>query len=635
MTSPSKSVVIATAGHIDHGKTTLVRALTGIDTDRLPEEKRRGITIDLGFASMQMQTPEGALLRVSFVDVPGHSLFVRNMLAGAGCVRAVVLVIAADEGIKPQTIEHVAICELLGITHGVVAVTKADAVSKDRLDAVCGSIEAFLKGTFFASDNAPILPVSAKTGEGLGVLRTELGKLVMRAESVNSDAMLRMPLDRSFVMKGFGAVATGTLLSGVLHEGEILTLEPGARAVRVRGLQTHGQTVPSVDGGSRVAVNLSGIDVSEISRGQMLVLPQTMSSIDTIDAEIALLAESPPLKHRARVHFHAFTSEVMASVSLYGYESARAGSTRLARLTLARPVGLVPGDRFVLRQPAPVATIGGGRVLDAHPETRQRKADALAWLEKLRSAPLPQQLVLRVTRRNTAGLHIDALAREAGLTAEAVRRHLVPALQQSEIMSLPGDRLLSRDAFHSAMDRVFTLVQRAAKQRQRSALKRSELRSQAALDATVFDSVVAALVREHKVRLENESVLLAGDSGSSQSDDERLAVVSQAYEKAGLAAPSVPELAQRFQIANAEMRRIITVLQRQKAIVRMGSDDLFVHASALKSLTEQMGELRGKLIDVADFKQLTGLTRKYAIPLLEYLDRERVTRKQGIQRLIL
>jgi selenocysteine-specific elongation factor len=633
MTLPPRSAVIATAGHIDHGKTTLVRALTGIDTDRLPEEKRRGITIDLGFASMEIEMPEGAPLRLSFVDVPGHSLFVRNMLAGAGCVQAAMLVIAADEGIKPQTIEHLSICELLGITHGVIALTKADAVSADHLDDVRRSIRAFLKGTFLEKDDAPIVAVSAKTGDGLAVLRAELIKLAQRVELSNSDGLVRLPLDRSFVMKGFGTVVTGTLLSGSIHEGETLALEPGLSAVRVRGLQTHGQAVSSAHAGSRVAVNLSGIDASEIHRGQTLVLPNTLSPVDTIDAEVTLLPHAPALKHRARVHFHAFTSEVMATVSLYGYASAQPGGTRLARLNLARPVILIPGDRFVVRQPAPVATIGGGRVLDAHPEPRRRKAQTLAWLEPLRTAPLPQQLVSRVKRRNTAGLRIDALARETGLTLDAVRRHVV---SEPEIVVLPGDLFFTRDALHSASELVVKLLQRESKHSQKSLLKRSELRSQTELDAPVFEFVLSALVREKKIQLEDEYVALAGNSGpSSPAHDERLAAVSRAYEEAGLASPLVPELAQRFQVADAEMRRLIILLQRQKTIVRMGSDDLFVHTNALRKLSTQMTEFRGRLIDIASFKQLTGLSRKYAIPLLEYLDRERITRKQGDQRLVL
>src|SRR6185369_2812440 len=235
------SIIIGTAGHIDHGKTTLVRALTGIDTDRLPEEKRRGITIDLGFASLELPTPNGSPLRISFVDVPGHSLFIRNMLAGTGCVPAVMLVVAADEGIKPQTVEHLAICELLGISHGLTVITKADAVSVSQLQEVTRSIERFLQGTFLFKDNAPVVQASAATGAGLEAVRAELLNLAVRAHHVTLDALTRMPLDRSFVMKGFGTVVTGTLLSGTIRDGQTLHLQPDDRSVRVRGLQSHGK----------------------------------------------------------------------------------------------------------------------------------------------------------------------------------------------------------------------------------------------------------------------------------------------------------------------------------------------------------------------------------------------------------
>ena len=335
MTNTPRSIVIGTAGHIDHGKTTLVRALTGIDPDRLPEEKRRGITIDLGFASFETKAPDGSPFRISFVDVPGHHLFIRNMLAGAGCVPAVMLVIAANEGIMPQTVEHLAICELLGISQGLTVITKGDAVGASHLQEVTSSIETFLKGTFLDKGRAPVLPVSAATGEGLQTLREELIKLAMRTHLASADSLLRMPLDRSFVMKGFGPVVTGTLISGTICEGHTLQLEPQARAVRVRGLQTHGQAVQSAPPGSRVAVNLSGLDATQVHRGQTLVSPGTIAAVDTIDAEVRLLKNAPALKHRASVHFHAFTSETMARVSLYGYEAIRGRRGVLLRKNLS------------------------------------------------------------------------------------------------------------------------------------------------------------------------------------------------------------------------------------------------------------------------------------------------------------
>jgi len=633
MLNSPRTLVIATAGHIDHGKTTLVRALTGIDTDRLPEEKRRGITIDLGFASMELSDPSGAPLRISFVDVPGHSLFIRNMLAGAGCVPAVLLVVAADEGIKPQTIEHLAICQMLGITQGIIAITKCDSVSKEHLDQLRCNIQALVSDTFLR--DAPILAVSARTRAGLASLRDEFVKLTMRTQPGNPDALLRFPIDRSFVMKGFGTVVTGTLLSGAIREGQSLALEPGGQGVRVRGLQTHGQREHEARAGTRIAVNLSGIDAAEVHRGQTIVAPETLAAVVMLDAEICLLATAPPLKHGARLHFHAFTSEVMAGVSLYNYEDVHPGNPRLARLKLDAPVVLLPGDRFVLRQPAPVATIGGGRVLDCHPEPRHRKAVTRAWLEQLKSASIPQQLVLRIKRRGTAGVSAEVLSREAGFTVGTTRGHLESALQAGDIALISESHLISREGVQAAKDQLLTLLGRLAPKSGMESVKSSALRNQASLPPVVFDFVVAELVGAGKLKSIGEDLSLPARSAPLSRDSAQLAAVAQAYESAGLTAPLVPELAQRFRISEADIRRLVTLLQRQKIIVRMGSDDLFMHARALEELASRMASLRGKLIDVAAFKQFTGLSRKYAIPLLEHLDHARITRKQGDHRLVL
>ena len=630
MTNTPGSIVIGTAGHIDHGKTTLVRALTGIDPDRLPEEKRRGITIDLGFASFETQAPDGSPFRISFVDVPGHHLFIRNMLTGAGCVPAVMLVVAANEGIMPQTVEHLAICELLGISQGITVITKTDVVDASHLQEITSSIETFLTGTFLDKARAPVLPVSAATGEGLQTLRAELIKLAMRTHLASANALLRMPLDRSFVMKGFGTVVTGTLIAGTIHEGHTLQLEPQSRPVRVRGLQTHGQAVQSALPGSRVAVNLSSVDITDVHRGQTLVSPRTIAAVDTIDVEVRLLKSAPALKHRASVHFHAFTSETMARVSFYGYEVMRPGTDRLMRIKLAEPIVLVPGDRFVLRQPSPAGTIGGGSVLDAHPEPRQRKAATFAWLEQLNTSSPTRQVVLRVGRRKTNGITVPALSSETGWTVDAVRRQMSPALESGELLLVSGELLISLEAFVAATRAITARLQAS------QAIKSSELRSQTALSPEVFNSVVSTLVREQKIRVcdETVSIFSAGDQ-SPNGETDRLKAVAQAYEAAGLGPPSVVEVAQRLNLTEAEMRRLVTVLQRNKTLVRMGSDNLFIHSEALKQLAAQLTALRGSVMDVARFKQLTGLSRKYAIPLLEYLDRQRITRIQGDHRLVL
>jgi selenocysteine-specific elongation factor len=633
MTKAVKSIVIGTAGHIDHGKTTLVRALTGVDTDRLPEEKRRGITIDLGFASLDAAGPDDSSLRISFVDVPGHSLFIRNMLAGAGCIDAVLLVISAEEGVKPQTEEHLAICTLLGVRRGLTVVTKADAVSPAHLEQVCSDIRAFLSDTFLGESHAGVLTVSAHTGQGLNELRRELLSLATSATVHNPDHLPRLPLDRAFVMKGFGTVVTGTLLSGEFHVGESLTLEPGSRSVRVRGMQTHGHPEECVESGSRVALNLAGIEVSQVSRGQTLISEGTLAATTTIDVDAMLLPGSNAVKHRSRVHFHAFTSDTLATVSLYGYETAEPGTRRLMRLRLQKPIVLMPGDHFVLRQCSPASTIGGGRVLDAHPLPNLRKTKCLAWLERFEDTSPEGQLLLRVARRGTAGLTMRELMAETGLTREALERRAEPLVSSKHLLRIPGDMLLSSEAAEIAIGNIASRFKTNAKS---DGLKRSELKSQTGLNTEIFDFLLETLTREHKLRLQDERIYPGGSqSQSAAADHKQQTTIAEIYEAAGLAAPSSSEVAARLGLKETEMRRLMTLLLRDRILVKMGTDELYIHNGALERLRGQMRELRGQTLDVADFKQLTGLSRKYAIPLLEYLDRERLTRKNGDKRLVL
>ena len=633
MTKAVKSIVIGTAGHIDHGKTALVRALTGVDTDRLPEEKRRGITIDLGFASLDAAGPDDSSLRISFVDVPGHSLFIRNMLAGAGCIDAVLLVISAEEGVKPQTEEHLAICTLLGVRRGLTVVTKADAVNPAHLEQVCSDIRAFLSDTFLGESNAGVLPVSAHTGQGLNELRRELLSLAMSAPVHNPDHLPRLPLDRAFVMKGFGTVVTGTLLSGEFRVGESLTLEPGSRSVRVRGMQTHGHPEERAESGSRVALNLAGIEVSEVSRGQTLVSEATLTATTAIDVDSMLLPGSSVVKHRSRVHFHAFTSDTLATVSLYGYEAAGPGTRRLMRLKLQEPIVLVPGDHFVLRQCSPTSTIGGGRVLDAHPLPNLRKAKSLAWLERFKDASPEEQLQLRVARRGAAGLTVRELMAETGLTREALERRAELLVSSRHLLRIPGDVLLSNEAAEIVIGNIASRLKTDAKS---DGLKMSELKSQTGLNTVIFDFLIETLAREQKIRLQNERIYPVGSqSQSSAADLKQQTAIAAIYEAAGLAAPSFSEVAAKLGLKESEMRRLMTLLLRDRILVKMGTDTLYIHNGALERLRNQMRELRGQIFDVADFKQLTGLSRKYAIPLLEYLDRERLTRKNGDKRLVL
>ena len=627
-----QSVVVGTAGHIDHGKTALLRALTGVDTDRLPEEKKRGITIDLGFASLDATAADNTPVQISFIDVPGHHHFIHNMLAGAGCIDAVLLVISAEEGIKPQTEEHLAICTLLGIRRGLTVITKADAVSESHLERTRAQVEAFLKGTFL-DKGVGILPVSAFTGQGLEELRNRLLSLATRFSDRSSDYVTRLPLDRAFVMKGFGTVVTGTLLSGTLRTGQSVALEPGTVVARIRGIQTHRRTEERVHSGSRVALNLAGIDVCQVSRGQTIVEPGALAAVTTIDVEASVLAGSKELKHRATIRFHAFTSDTLATVSLYGYHAAQAGAQQIMRLKLHKPIVLVPGDRFVLRQCSPAATIGGGRVLDAQPLPHLRKAKCLAWLVAMKDASLEQQILHRIARRGSAGISLQVLMTETGLTGEALHRITELLARDGHLVFVPGEIWLTREAMETAADKV---VSRLKDRTKTGGLKRSELKGQVDLSAGVFDFLFDQLLREKRLEVQGEMVYQAGvDPSAANPDTPILSAIAAAYEASGLTAPSVVDVASHLKLGEREMRRLITLLLREKTLVRMGTEELYIHRIALERLRAQIGELHGQILDVARFKQITGLSRKYAIPLLEYLDRERITRNEGDRRIVL
>jgi selenocysteine-specific elongation factor len=630
MTSPVKSVVIGTAGHIDHGKTALVRALTGIDADRLPEEKRRGITIDLGFAFLEAQSSADSPLRISFVDVPGHSLFIHNMLAGAGCIGAAMLVISAEEGVKPQTVEHLAICQLLGVRTGLTVITKIDAVAPSRVAEVELEVKEFLRGSFLGDGRAELLTVSAATGQNLAELRQKLVRLAEEAEHSDLDHVPRLPIDRAFVMKGFGTVVTGTLLAGKFSTGQSLLLEPGGRVVRVRGMQTHGRAEGLVLGGSRVALNLAGIEVSEVNRGQTLVPEGTLAAIGSIDVEAQLLPGSSPVKHGSQVHFHAFTSNTVADVLIYGGGKLEAGSSRLLRIKLRNPILVTAGDPFVLRQVSPPATIGGGRVLDATPLPRLRKAQTIEWLESLRRATPQERIFLRIERRGSKGVSLQRLIEETGLTQDAAQRLLHPLVAGQRIVSISGEIHVGRRSVETACEAI-----RGVLLEHEDGLKRSELRNRTSLRPEIFDFAVDCLANAGRLRLNGESVSLQRTDKTASAPDPLLAAIAALYRQAGLSAPLVSEVAANLKRKEAEIRALITLLLREKILVPMGGENLFIHHEALSRLRSEISQLRGQMVDVARFKQITGLSRKYAIPLLEYLDRQMITRKSGDGRLVL
>src|SRR5713101_5658162 len=439
----TKHVIVGTAGHIDHGKSTLVEALTGTNPDRLEEEKRRGITIDLGFAFLDL---EGA--RLGFVDVPGHERFVRNMLAGVGGIDLVLLVIAADESIKPQTREHFDICRLLSVRRGITVLTKFDLVDRETLDVVRLEVEEFLRGSFL--DNSPIVPVSSLTGAGLDELKQALAKVAAEIPAKDSTALARLPIDRVFSMKGFGTVVTGTLVSGTIRKDEELEAFPTGKRVRVRGVQVHGQSAEHALAGQRTALNLAGVTTEELARGMVLAPLSTFHSTFRLDVKLSLLPSTKPLKDRARVHLHAYTSETIAEVVLYGLKQVAPSGEAFAQLRLAEPVLLLPGDRFILRQFSPVVTIGGGVVLDAAPLVHKRPVtEVVSFLKTMATGSPEEVLTARVARRGETGFRLTDVPAEMNLPAGRAMK-LAAHLAELGILVCCHQLLLSQAALTHA-----------------------------------------------------------------------------------------------------------------------------------------------------------------------------------------
>ena len=629
-----KSLVIGTAGHIDHGKTALVKALTGIDADRLAEERRRGITIDLGFAHMDLPAEAGELLRIGFVDVPGHERFVRNMLAGVGGIDLVLLVIAADESIKPQTREHFDILRLIGVRHGITVLTKSDAVDPDTLDVVRLEIEEFLRGTFL--ENAPIVAVSSLTGAGLDDLRRGIAAAARRLTERDSQGLPRLPIDRVFTMKGFGTVATGTLISGTIRKEQELEAYPGGRTVRVRGIQVHGASTEAASAGQRTALNLTGAATENLARGVTLAPAGMFAVTRSLDVALQMLSSAPrALKNRARVHFHCHTMETVAQVVLHEPKQVDPGAEVFARMRLAEPALLLPGDRFIIREFSPVVTIGGGAVLDAAPMTRTLSDQRT--LEILYAQDHAAILTFRVERRRHTGISLADLVTETGWSGRLIDAHLAKPMKENQIVRI-GDIYLSRSAWDELQQNVTSTVSDFhTKNPLSGGLGKEQLREGSLAQPVVFDSVLHALVQAKKLEIAGEVVRLPG-RGVEMKDEEAdsKTKIEQAFATAGLRVPALHDVLSGLKIDRQRAQKIVTLLLREKVLMKI-SDDLVFHRSALEELRSQVAQRKSKSprMDVAQFKELTGVSRKYAIPLLEYLDRERVTRRVGDMREII
>lgn len=653
-----KHIVIGTAGHIDHGKTALVQALTGINTDRLKEERQRGITIDIGFADL---TVDG--VRFSFVDVPGHEKFVKNMLAGVHGIDLVVMVIAADESVMPQTREHFDICRLLQVRSGLIALTKIDMVDDELLELAHAEVKDFVRNSFL--ENAPIVAVSSRTGQGVGHLKSALIDLAATVSSKSTSSLMRLPIDRVFSIKGFGSVVTGTLIGGSLEVGDALESLPAKLRTRVRNLHVHGRRVDRALAGQRVAVNLQGVDVDHIQRGDVLAPAGPLCATSIMDVRLDVLANAPrSLFHRERIRLYHGTAEIAARVALFGeprsYETLAShtanqdlkrpmrhevepGQNRIVQLRLEKPIFVMPGDRFIIRSYSPIATIGGGLILDSGPEKhRLRDRAAYVNLERLEKADITGRAEIFIEMKGVRAIDEAELSLRLGIETKQVGDIVFDMVREGTVVEISRAPLvlISAEYFRLLAERTVELLSNHHRKDPLSmGMNREEVRQRlfGRIRHDIFRVVISRLADEGRITAERD-ILKSAAYRPILSDVETYAKLSleAAIRYHGLQATTLEEAAGEINITAELVRKLYNLLTAEKRVIRVG--EFIFHVDSIEELKERVRAQRSvsHKIDIAIFKELTGgLSRKHAIPLLEYLDRERVTRRIGNDREIL
>ncbi len=632
-----KHLILGTAGHIDHGKTSLVRALTGIDTDRLKEEKARGITIELGFAHLDL--PGG--IRFGIVDVPGHERFVRTMVAGVGGMDMVMLVIAADEGVMPQTREHLDILRLLGVKSGLVALTKADMVDPDWLALVTEEVREFTAGSFL--EQAPIVAVSSRSGEGLDELRRQLARLAEDAAEKRREGYFRLPVDRVFTVAGFGTVVTGTLLSGEIRVGDELELLPSGREGKVRGIQAHGAKVEKGLAGQRLAVNLQGIDLDQVQRGDVAAPRGVFRATRAVDARLDYLASAPrQLKHRATLRLHSATYEVPAQVILLDRDALQPGESAHVQLRLKAPALLLSGDSYILRISSPATTVGGGVVLDPFPPRRRRRSsEALHLLEALGGGEYQAVISLIISQSLLSGVTFEEILLRCGIPRKAAEAALSALLASGEAQQMTREPriFLAREAVETLKRGMLEeLAAYLAANPLKEGMGKEELKTRLPKrsDQRFFTPLLASLERDGHVVPDREIVRPAGQAARKAAPDDGLGGGIAAFlREKGIEPPTVKEIMERFRCDEKTVRDNLALLTRAGQVVRI-SADLFYGAEALDGLREKLlAHLREKgEITPPEYRDLTGLSRKFLIPLLEHFDSEKVTIRVGDKRVL-
>jgi selenocysteine-specific elongation factor len=632
-----KHLILGTAGHIDHGKTSLVKALTGVDCDRLPEEKARGITIELGFASLELP----GKVRFGIVDVPGHERFVRTMVAGVAGMDIVLLVVAADEGMMPQTREHLEICQLLGVKRGLIALTKSDLVTSDWLELVREELRDYLVGSFLES--APILAISSRTGAGVDELRQELGRMAEESVAKKSDGPFRLPIDRVFTAQGFGTVVTGTLLSGTVRVGDELEILPGSLRSRVRGVQAHGGRSETGEAGERLAVNLQGVEHSAVVRGDTLVPPGVYGPTRVVDVRLSHLPSSAKaLKHRSTLRLHSATYEVSAQLILFDRDFLQPGEESYAQLRLSRPVLLLSGDPFLLRSYSPQATIGGGRILDpAPPRRRRRSAEAIPLLEAAAAGDETVMISRMVSSSLLTGISASDLVCRTGFSSKRLEAVLLPLLSSGEVVQMTREPriYLGRESCKYLKEQLCLEIQQFLLQNPlKDGINKEELKSRLPKrsDQRFFTPLLAALEKEGKLVAERDIVKLPAKGKKEQREDSGItSKIELLLQQAGCEAPTLKDLAERLNLTEKTVLEHLNLLARESRAIKVKSD-IFHSPATVDGLREKLVDFLKKHgeISPSEFREITGLSRKFMIPLLEYFDQEKLTIRVGDKRLL-
>jgi selenocysteine-specific elongation factor len=627
-----KQIILGTAGHIDHGKTSLIKAVTGTDTDRLKEEKERGITIELGFAALDL--PSGQHLGI--VDVPGHEKFVKNMVAGATGIDIVVMVIAADEGVMPQTREHMEICTLLDVQYGLVAVTKIDMVDEEWLELALEDIRDFVKGTFL--EDAPIAPVSSETDQGIPEFIQALDKLAAKIPERPPTDLFRLPIDRVFTMKGFGTVITGTLISGRVQVGDTIMIYPSQITSKVRGIQIHNQSANEATAGMRTAINFQGLEKAAINRGEVLSKQGALLASYMVDVSLRYLASNKkPLKNRTRVRFHTGTSEVLGNVILLDRDELSPGDDSVAQLRLDSPVSLVKDDRFVIRSYSPIYTIGGGEVLNPIPIKHKRlKPETVKGLKELGNQEPEVIIGFHTEASGYQGVSFSHLKIMTNLADKQLENALQGLLSKKILIQVDKENRIY--IHHSGFEKLKNDTQsQLADFHSANPLKpgmsKEELKTKFPpyLTAKLFNLTLTQMIKENEIVQEENMVRLASHAvslGGKQADVRDK--ILDTYQKSGLQPPYFKELAKSLDADLKRARDVLIHLVDEGSIVKV-KEDLYFHEEAISALKNKLVgflETQGE-ITTPQFKEMTGVSRKYVIPLAEYFDSTNVTLRVG------